>query len=101
MSDKKNDPQSDPQDGFDLIEYPCDFPFKAMCKAEEGAPAIDYIVGLITPLLDDGALLSTSGNFSRTGKFESVTATVRLQSRAELESIYKLISQSPRVVMTL
>lgn len=97
MNDKKNDPQ----DGFDLIEYPCDFPFKAMCKAEEGAPAIEYIKGLITPLLDDGALLSTSGNFSRTGKFESVTATVRLKNRQELESIYTLIAQSPRVVMTL
>lgn len=93
--------KDDPKDGFDLIEYPCDFPFKAMCKAEEGAPAIDYIIGLITPLLDDGALLSTSGNISRTGKFESVTATVRLHNRQELESIYKLIAQSPRVLMTL
>lgn len=98
MNDKNT---NDPQDGFDLLEYPCDFPFKAMCKAQENEPAIDYIVGLITPLLNDGALLKTSGNVSRTGKFESVTATVRLQSREELESIYKLIAQSPRVVMTL
>ncbi len=97
MTDKK----SDPQDGFDLIEYPCDFPFKAMCRAQDGAPAIDYIEGLITPLLDDGALVSMSGNHSRTGKFESVTATVRLKNRQELEAIYELIAQSPRVVMTL
>lgn len=97
MSDKK----SDPKDGFDLLEYPCDFPFKAMCKAEEGSPAIDYIKGLITPLLNDGALISTTGNISRTGKFESVTALIRLQNRDELEAIYALIAQSPRVVMTL
>lgn len=96
-----NDNVNDPQDGFDLIEYPCDYPFKAMCKAEEGAPAIEYIKGLITPLLDDGTLLGTSGNVSRTGKFESVTVTVRLQNRQELESIYALIAQSARVVMTL
>ena len=97
MSSKKEDPK----DGFDLLEYPCEFPFKAMCRAQEGAPALDYIKALITPLLDDGALISMSGNHSRTGKFESVTATVLLKNRQELEAIYKLISQSPRVVMTL
>ena len=97
MSDIKNNPQ----DGFDLIEYPCDFPFKAMCKAEQGEPAIEHIERLITPILNDGALLCTSGNISRTGKFESVTATVRLENRQELEAIYELIAQSSRVVMTL
>jgi len=96
-----NDKKTEPQDGFDLIEYPCDFPFKAMCRAQDGKPAIDYIKALIIPLLDDDALLSMTGNRSRTGKFESVTATVRIQSREELESIYKLIAESPRVVMTL
>ncbi len=90
-----------PKDGFDLIEYPVDFAFKAMCKAEEDQPAQAYLSGLVRPLLDDDALLSVSGNASKTGKFESVTLTVRLQNREELESIYKLIANSPRVVMTL
>ncbi len=101
MNDKKHSTGNDPQDGFDLIEYPVDYNFKAMCRAQEGAPAIEYISGLITPLLDDGALLDLSTNRSRTGKFESVTAVVRINSRQELESIYTLIAQSPRVVMTL
>lgn len=102
MNDKtKATPSDDPKDGFDLIEYPVDYNFKAMCRAEESAPAIDYISGLITPMLNDGALLDLSTNSSRTGKFESVTAVVRINSREELESIYKLIAQSPRVVMTL
>jgi putative lipoic acid-binding regulatory protein len=91
----------DPQDGFDLIEYPVDFNFKAMCHAQEGAPAADYISELITPILNHGALIEVTTKSSRTGKFESVTAVVHLNSRDELESIYKLIAQSPRVVMTL
>ena len=91
----------DPKDGFDLIEYPTDFAFKAMCKAQEGAPSKDYLKGLVVPLLDDGALLAVSGNVSKTGKFESVTLKIRIQSREELESIYKLIADDPRVVMTL
>lgn len=101
MNDKKDTTPNDPQDGFDFIEYPVDYNFKAMCRAEEGAPAIDYISGLITPMLNDGALLDLTTNRSRTGKFESVTAVVRIHNRNELESIYKLIAQSPRVVMTL
>ncbi len=91
----------DPKDGFDLIEYPTDFAFKAMCKAQPDSPAQDYIKGLIMPMVNDGALLSVSGNTSKTGKFESVTVKVRLQSRDELEAIYKLIANSERVVMTL
>ncbi len=92
---------NDPKDGFDLIEYPVDYSFKAMCRASDEVSAQDYIRGLVTPLLDDGALLKVSGNTSRTGKFESVTLLIRLQSRQELESIYKLIAGSDRVVMTL
>ena len=93
--------KNDPKDGFDLIEYPVDYNFKAMCRAQDGAPAIDYISGLLTPMINDGALLDLSSNVSRTGKFESITAVVRINNRSELESIYKLIAQSPRVVMTL
>lgn len=91
----------DPKDGFDLIEYPVDYSFKAMCRACDDVSAQEYIRGLVIPMLDDGALLKVSGNTSRTGKFESVTLLVRLHSREELESIYKLIAGSERVVMTL
>ena len=101
MNDKKSSIPNDPQDGFDLIEYPIDYNFKAMCHAQADAPAIDYISALITPMLNDGALLTVATKSSRTGKFESVTAVVRIHSREELESIYKLIAQSSRVVMTL
>ena len=101
MTDAPNPPESTPKDGFDFIEYPCDFPFKALCRAQEGEPSCDYIRGLLTPLVDDNALIDMRTNNSRTGKFESVTAVVRLQNREELEAIYLLISQSSRVVMTL
>ncbi|MBL4674298.1 MAG: DUF493 domain-containing protein [Arenicella sp.] len=93
--------KDDPQDGFDLIEYPVDFNFKALCHAQEGSPAIDYILALIEPVLDEGALIDSSSKSSRTGKFESVTVVVHIINRDELESIYKLIAQSSRVVMTL
>jgi len=97
----KTPKDQDPQDGFDLIEYPCEFNFKAMCRADEGMPAIDYLRTIIEPLVAASDLLSMSTNSSRTGKFESVTALIRLQDREQLEMIYKTISSADRVVMTL
>lgn len=92
---------SDPRDGFDLIEYPCDFVFKAMCRAHEQESAMRHISAIVEPQLAEGALISIKTNASRTGKFESVTLTVRLENREQLESIYEIIAASPRVVMTL
>ena len=88
------------KDGFDLIDYPCDFAFKAMCRAD-AVTAEQHISELVLSVVDASALKSLTTNQSRTGKFESVTATVRLQNREQLESIYGVISESSRVVMTL
>ena len=92
---------NDPKDGFDLIEYPCEFNFKAMCRADEQVPAKDYIRSIVEPMIDVNDLLSMRSNESRTGKFESVTAVVRIYDREQLETIYQKIAGAERVVMTL
>jgi len=95
------DPSNEPQDGFDLIEYPCEFNFKAMCRADEEQDAEAYIRSIIEPMINQDDLIRMHSNVSRTGKFESVTAVIKLDSRDQLESIYKAISSAPKVVMTL
>jgi len=100
MTNKK-DVQADPKDGFDLIEYPCDYMFKAMCRASEDTDIEKYLGELVISKLNQKALLSTKTVSSRTGKFESVTLTVKLNSREELETVYEAIVSSPFVVMTL
>ena len=92
---------SDPRDGFDLLEYPCDFSFKAMCRAADDESSINHIKGLLKPHVDDQSLRSIKSNTSRTGKFEAVTITIKLENREKLETIYQTIAASPRVVMTL
>ena len=97
------DPANPPKDGFDLIEYPCDYGFKAMCRIELCAEqsATDHMSELVLLHVAESALLKVSSNQSRTGKFESVTLTVRLHRRQELEAIYQAVANSPVVVMTL
>lgn len=94
-------PPSEPKDGFDFIEYPCDYSFKAMCRVQEGVDTSVMVLALIKQITTAESVLALKTNSSRTGKFESVTAVVRLNSRQELESIYALIAASPNVVMTL
>ena len=92
-----------PKDGFDLIEYPSDYAFKAMCRVDvnNSQSTSDAIQQLAFQHIDHSALRETHTNQSRTGKFESVTLTLRIENREQLEAIYKSISESPRVVMTL
>lgn len=92
---------SEPKDGFDLIEYPCDYSFKAMCRAAAEIDSSETISAIIRDLVSQERIVAVRSNQSRTGKFESVTATVRLDSREQLERIYNAISACPSVVMTL
>jgi putative lipoic acid-binding regulatory protein len=88
-------------DGFDLLEYPCAYTFKAMCRnkpsailavktvfsARSGGASLDQIVFNITP--------------SGKGTYVSVSALVTLQNRQELEGIYQRLYQHDQVLMTL
>ena len=98
-----NEPANQAKDGFDLIEYPSDYGFKAMCRIElcSERSATEQMRELVLLHIAESALLKISSKQSRTGKFESVTLTVRLQSRQELEAIYQSVANSPVVVMTL
>ncbi len=99
MSDDNDHSQA--QDGFDFIEYPCEYGFKAMCKVTEGVDLKQLLSELVANKINLQALLSVRSNSSRTGKFESITLTVKLNNREQLESVYQAIAASPFVVMTL
>lgn len=95
---------TDPKDGFDLLEYPCDFQFKAMVKVAGLTPeqtAEQAMKALVVPLLSPENLIKVSSAQSRTGKFESVSLKAKLQDREQLEAVYAALAADPNVVMTL
>ena len=101
-NDARNDKtelKTEPKDGFDLVEYPCDYLFKAMCKAHDEVETVLQTIVLET--VAEHALLEIRSSHSRTRKFQSVSLTVRLNDRQELEKIYQQIADSEHVVMTL
>lgn len=89
------------KDGFDLLEYPCDYLFKAMGHASDSNDLCQEMSKLALQVVAPNCLLLAKTAVSRTGKFESVTLKIRLQNRAQLEDIYQRLSSSPLVLMTL
>ncbi|MCC6209040.1 MAG: DUF493 domain-containing protein [Gammaproteobacteria bacterium] len=82
-----------------LLEFPCDFPIKAIGKAGCDIDAIVFaLVRAHVPDLGEGAIRSRD---SRNGGYQSVTVTVRATSRAQLDDIYRALSTHDDIVMVL
>jgi hypothetical protein len=82
-----------------LLEFPCDFPIKAMGLADEGFEAL--IITLVrkhAPDLGEGAVKRVD---SKGGKYTSVTVTVRATSREQLDNIYRELTACEQVLMAL
>lgn len=92
------------QDGFDAIEYPLNYAFKAVCIKNETSSINDLqaiIDNAISGVVGSSAVKKLSSKESRAGNYVSVTALVYLESRQQLESVYNVISNLDVVKMTL
>lgn len=82
-----------------LIEYPCEFPIKAIGKDEHGF--VSHVLNLIAPHYPE----ITENNFhtrpSKGGNYISVTVTITATSREQLDAIYMALSDSEQVIMAL
>ena len=101
-NNKNNSKNNDKSgDGFDLLEYPCDYTFKAMCRNEQ--PAILAVKTVFTEC-NVGPVMSEivfSVKSSGKGSYVSVSAMLTLQNREMLEDIYQRSHQHDQVLMTL
>ncbi|MCW9088735.1 MAG: DUF493 domain-containing protein [Gammaproteobacteria bacterium] len=82
-----------------LLEFPCQFPIKAMGRA--GADFEAKIVTLVrkhVPDLGEGAVKTRD---SQGGKYLSVTVTVTATSREQLDNIYRELTACEQVLMAL
>ncbi len=101
MTDKKTDKE---QDGFDAIEYPLDFSFKAVCERATDLSVDDLQITVrnaIESVIGASATKGTSSKESSAGKYVSITTVARLENRQQLESVYTAISRLDIVKMTL
>ena len=82
-----------------LLEFPCDFPIKAMGKSENDFDALVVeIVRKHCPDLFEGAVKS---RLSKAGNYVSVTVTIHARSRSQLDNIYFDLTAHEKVLIAL
>jgi putative lipoic acid-binding regulatory protein len=82
-----------------LLEFPCQFPIKAMGKKSDAFEAqVVTLVRKHCPDLGEGAVVSRD---SSGGKYLSVTVTVTATSREQLDNIYYELTACEEVLMAL
>lgn len=86
-------------DADNLFDFPCEFPIKAMGVAgDEFEIAVLEIIRRHVDDLQEGAVKMRP---SRTGKFVSITCTIKAESREQLDSIYRELSSHPLIKVAL
>ncbi len=82
-----------------LLEFPCEFPIKAMGKSDNAFEIIVVdIVRRHAPELYEHAVKSRP---SKDGNYVSITVTIRATSQEQLDSIYRDLTAHPLVLMAL
>jgi putative lipoic acid-binding regulatory protein len=82
-----------------LLEFPCEFPIKAMGLADGTFDArVVEIIHRHVEDLPEGAIRRRP---SAKGKYLSVTVTIRATSREQLDDIYRELTACEEVLMAL
>lgn len=93
-----NDPENDAE-RESLFEFPCDFPIKAMGHTVDGFA--QTVMGIVLQHAPDFNPATLEMRSSSSGKYLSVTCTIRAVSRAQLDALYRDLSGHPSVVLVL
>lgn len=90
-------PKTDQQDT--LLEFPCKFPVKAMGRNVDGFEALvgNIILAHAEIFADEPVTTSPS----RSGKYISVTVTIKAHSKAQLDNIYCDLTDCEQVLVAL
>jgi putative lipoic acid-binding regulatory protein len=83
----------------DVMQFPMDFPIKIMGKrVDVFADEVAAIVRTHAPGFDPATL---EMRVSRNGNYLSLTATIRAESRPQLDALYRALSSHPLVTLVL
>jgi hypothetical protein len=81
------------------LQFPCDFPVKAMGLASDDMEAV--VRELVRPHVGELPAAAVATRESRGGRYVAVTVTVRAESRAQLDAIYLALTADARVKYAL
>lgn len=82
-----------------LLEFPCAFPIKIMGERRDEFAQV--MVEIVTRHAPDFVATAVEMKASTSGKYLSLTCTVRATSRAQLDELYRELSAHPLVSIVL
>lgn len=82
-----------------LLQFPCEFPIKAMGRVAEDFDAL--VVGIVRRHVPDLEDTSISTRLSQKGNYISITVTINAQSREQVDNIYQELASNQRVLIAL
>ena len=82
-----------------IMEFPCQFPVKAMGIAEEGFDIL--IVSIIRKHAPDLSENAVKSRVCQEGKYISITVNVEAQSKQQLDNIYLELTAHEKVLWAL
>lgn len=87
------------QDKPEGLTFPCDYPVKAM--GENSHKFLQEMLFIAQKHCPEATEDDVRTNQSKTGKYQSVTITVKVESRAQLEGLYQEMRDHKDVKWTL
>jgi len=92
-------PGSGSEQNETLLEFPCDFPVKAMGRGDAGFEAM--VTKIILAHAEQVAGVPVTTNASSSGSYLSVTVTIEAVSKAQLDRIYQDLTDCEQVLVAL
>lgn len=86
-------------DADELFQFPCDFPIKVMGRDSESFRTLT--LAIVERHAGPLAPERISERMSRAGRFLALTYTIRAESRAQLDAIYRDLTASGVVLVAL
>ena len=81
-----------------IIEFPCDFPIKAMGLAVHDLEMV--VLNIINTHAPETPKDAFKSRHSSNGKYISVTVTINAQSQSQLDAIYYALTDHEHVMMS-
>ncbi len=81
------------------LKFPCDFPIKVMGRSDSGFEA--KALGIVRHHVPDFEADNMRSAASRNGNYLSVTFTVRMSNREQLDDLYRELTACKTVLMVL
>ena len=92
-------PGNDSEQSETLLEFPCNFPVKAMGRNDAEFEAV--VTKIILAHAEPVAGVPVTTNASSSGGYLSVTVTIEAVSKAQLDRIYQDLTDCEQVLVAL